>query len=168
MWFERGWAVLCRRVCVILLLITTHQRTLFNDVRVAPFWWLHHVRNLYVLTLYKFTLTLRVFSYRLLHPLGFGRISHSRVLTATQSYVLLSSWLRLIQAVASSSSSSSCSPVNPMVTMRLKCDVSVLVCHVWCPSLPACSIVNDSSPLVYYWSTSCMDDLCCVFPVIVQ
>ena len=26
------------------------------------------------------------------------------------------------------------------------------------------SVVNDSSRLVYYWSTSCMDDLCCVFP----
>ena len=52
-----------------------------------------------------------------------------------------------------------------MVTMRLKYDVSILVCHVRCPSLPSCSVVNDSSPLVYYWSTSCMDDLCCVFPV---
>ena len=63
------------------------------------------------------------------------------------------------------SSSSSCSPVNPMVTMRLKYDVSILVCHVRCPSLPSYSVVNDSSPLVYYWSTSCMNDLCCVFPV---
>jgi len=45
-------------------------------------------------------------------------------------------------------SSSSCSPVNPMVTMRLKYDVSTLVCHVRCPSLPSCSVVNDSSPLV--------------------
>ena len=61
--------------------------------------------------------------------------------------------------------SSSCSAVNPMVTMRLKYDVSILVCHVWCPSLPSCSVVNNSSPLVYYWSTSCTDDLCCVFPV---
>ena len=52
-----------------------------------------------------------------------------------------------------------------MVTMRLKYDVSILVCHVRCPSLPSCSVVNDSSPLVYYWSTSCMDDLCCVFLV---
>jgi len=52
------------------------------------------------------------------------------------------------------SSSSSCSPVNPMVTMRLKYDVSILVCHVRCPSLPSCSVVNDSSLLVYYWSTS--------------
>jgi len=60
---------------------------------------------------------------------------------------------------------SSCSPVNPVVTMRLKYDVSILVCHVRCPLLPSCSVVNNSSPLVYYWSTSCMDDLCCVFPV---
>ena len=60
---------------------------------------------------------------------------------------------------------SSCSPVNPMVTMRLKYDVSILVCHVRCLSLPSCSVVNNSIPLVYYWSTSCMDDLCCVFPV---
>ena len=58
-----------------------------------------------------------------------------------------------------------CSPVNPMVTMRLKYDVSILVCHVRCPSLPSCSVVNNSGPLVYYWSTSCMDDHCCVFPV---
>ena len=62
-------------------------------------------------------------------------------------------------------SSSSCSPVNPMVTMRLKYDVFILVCHVQFPSLPSCSVVNNSGPLVYYWSTSCMDDLCSVFPV---
>ena len=49
--------------------------------------------------------------------------------------------------------------------MRLKYDVSILVYHVQCPSLPSCSVVNDSGPLVCYWSTSCMDDLCCVFQV---
>jgi len=69
------------------------------------------------------------------------------------------------QMVSSSYSSSSCSPVNPMVTMRLKYGVSILVCHVRCSSLPSCSVVHNSSLLVYYWSTSCMDDLCCVFPV---
>ena len=61
------------------------------------------------------------------------------------------------------SSSSSCSPVNLMVTMSLKYDVSILVCHVRCPSLPSCSVVNDSSPLVYYWSTSCMEPAGSVF-----
>ena len=71
----------------------------------------------------------------------------------------------LLPSFLTSSSSSSCSPVNPMVTMRLKYDVFILVCHVRCPSLHSCSVVNNSGPLVYYWSTSCMDDLCCVFPV---
>ena len=39
--------------------------------------------------------------------------------------------------------------VNPVVTMRLKYDVSILVCHVRYPSLRSCSAVNESSPLVY-------------------